>query len=83
MKILLANKFHWNKGGSEKYYFELGELLKKHGHEVAYFSMEDEKNIKTGDREYFVPKFDLNNSSKLKALDVIYNKKNEKLMEKA
>lgn len=83
MKVLLVNKFHWNKGGSEKYYFELGELLKKHGHEVAYFSMEDEKNIKTGDREYFVPKFDLNNSSKLKALDVISNKKNGKLMAKA
>ena len=83
MKILLVNKFHWLKGGSEKYYFELGEMLKKHGHEVAYFSMEDEKNIKTGDKEYFVPKFDLNNSSKLKAFDVIYNKKNKKLMEKA
>lgn len=83
MKILLVNKFHWPKGGSEKYYFELGELLKKHGHEVAYFSMEDEKNIKTGDKEYFVPKFDLNNSSKLKALDVITNKQNGKLMAKA
>lgn len=83
MRILLVNKFHWNKGGSEKYYFELGELLKKHGHEVAYFSMEDEKNIKTGDKEYFVPKFDLNNSSKFKALDVIYNKENEEIMEKA
>lgn len=83
MRVLLVNKFHWNKGGSEKYYFELGELLKQHGHEVAYFSMEDEKNIKTEDKEYFVPKFDLNNSSKLKALDVIYNKENEKIMEKA
>ncbi|MGN1337399.1 MAG: glycosyltransferase [Candidatus Coprovivens sp.] len=83
MKILLVNKFHWPKGGSEKYYFELGELLKKHGHEVAYFSMEDEKNIKTGDKEYFVPKFDLNNSSKLKALNVILNKKNGKIMEQA
>ena len=83
MKILLVNKFHWNKGGSEKYYFELGQLLKKHGHEVAYFSMEDEKNIKTGDKEYFVPKFDLNNSSKLKALDVISNKHNQKIMEQA
>lgn len=83
MRVLLVNKFHWNKGGSEKYYFELGELLKQHGHEVAYFSMKDEKNIKTGDKEYFVPKFDLNNSSKLKALDVIYNKENEKIMEKA
>ena len=83
MRVLLVNKFHWNKGGSEKYYFELGELLKQHGHEVAYFSMEDEKNVKTGDPEYFVPKFDLNNSSKLKALDVISNKENGKLMAKA
>lgn len=82
MKILLVNKFHWNKGGSEKYYFELGQLLKQHGHEVAYFSMEDEKNIITGDKEYFVPKFDLNNSSKLSALNVIYNRKNKKIMEK-
>lgn len=83
MRVLLVNKFHWNKGGSEKYYFELGRLLKKYGHEVAYFSMEDEKNIKTGDKEYFVPKFDLNNSSKLKALDIILNKENARLMKKA
>ena len=47
MRVMLVNKFHWNKGGSEKYYFELGQLLKEHGHEVAYFSMNNEKNIKT------------------------------------
>ena len=34
MKVLLVNKFHYLKGGSEKYYFELGELLKEHGNEV-------------------------------------------------
>lgn len=80
MRILLVNKFHYLKGGSEKYYFELGKLLKEHGHEVAYFSMKDEKNIKTGDKEYFVEPIDLNNGSKLKALDVIYSKKNYKKM---
>ena len=80
MKILLANKFHWNKGGSEKYYFELGQLLKEHGHEVAYFSMKNEKNIATGDKEYFVEEIDLNTGSKLKALDVIYSKANYKKM---
>ena len=37
MRILLVNKFHYLKGGSEKYYFELGELLKEHGHEVSIF----------------------------------------------
>ena len=78
MKILLVNKFHYLKGGSEKYYFELAELLKQNGHEVAFFSMEDEKNIKTGCREYFVKPIDLNKGSKLKALDVIYSKENKK-----
>lgn len=80
MRILLVNKFHWLKGGSEKYYFELGQLLKEHGHEVAYFSMKNEKNISTGDKEYFVEEIDLNTGSKLKALDVIYSKNNYKKM---
>ena len=75
MRILLVNKFHYLNGGSEKYYFELGKLLKKNGNEVAYFSMCDDRNIKTGDKEYFVEKIDLNTGSKLKALDVIYSKK--------
>lgn len=83
MKVLLVNKFHYLKGGSETYYFELGKLLKDHGHEIAYFSMEDEKNIKTGDKEYFVNPIDLNAGSKFKALDVIYSKENAKLMERA
>lgn len=83
MKILLVNKFHYLKGGSEKYYFELAELLKNNGHTVAFFSMYDEKNIKTEDKEYFVEPIDLNNGSKLKAFDVIYSKANEKKMEQA
>ena len=83
MKILLVNKFHYLKGGSEKYYFELAELLKKHGHEVAFFSMEDEKNIHTDSKEYFVKPIDLNNGSKLKAFDVIYSKDNKRKMEEA
>ena len=83
MKILLVNKFHWPKGGSEKYYFELGELLKKHGHEVAYFSMEDEKNINTGDKEYFVKASDMNSKNITKALSVIYSRANKKKMEEA
>ena len=83
MKILLVNKFHYLNGGSEKYYFELGKLLKKYGNEVAYFSMKDDRNIKTGDKEYFIEKIDLNTGSKLKALDVIYSKVNYKKMKEA
>lgn len=83
MKILMVNKFHYLKGGSEKYYFDLANLLKENGHEVAFFSMKDEKNIKTDCKEYFVEPIDLNTGSKLKAFDVIYSKDNKKKMEEA
>lgn len=44
MKILLVNKYHYVKGGSETYYFGLADLLTKLGHEVIYFSMADINN---------------------------------------
>ena len=31
VKVLLVNKFHYLKGGSETYYFSLGRLLEKNG----------------------------------------------------
>lgn len=83
MKILMVNKFHYLKGGSEKYYFDLANLLKENGHEVAFFSMQDDKNIETGCKEYFVENSDMNSKNPFKALDVIYSKNNEKIMEKA
>ena len=54
MKVLLVNKFHYKKGGSETYYFTVAEALKKQGHEVIFFSMKDEKNIPCEQEEYFV-----------------------------
>lgn len=83
MRILLVNKFHYLKGGSEKYYFDLAKLLKEHGHEVAFFSMQDDKNIETDCKEYFVENSDMNSKNVFKALDVIYSKKNKKAMEEA
>lgn len=55
MKVLLVNKFHYRKGGSETYYFSLAEALKSRGHEVVFFAMRDcEKNIPCEQEEYFV-----------------------------
>lgn len=55
MKVLLVNKFHYRKGGSETYYFTLAEALKAKGHEVVFFAMKDEeKNIPCEQEEYFV-----------------------------
>lgn len=55
MKVLLVNKFHYKKGGSETYYFTLADALKTCGHEVVYFAMKDkEKNIPCEQEQYFV-----------------------------
>ena len=83
MKVLIVNKFHYLKGGSEKYYFDLAKLLMDKGHEVAFFSMQNEKNIKTKCKEYFVKESDMNSKNIFKAFDVIYSKANKKEMEKA
>ncbi|MDO4547802.1 MAG: glycosyltransferase family 4 protein [Clostridia bacterium] len=53
MKILLINKFHFPKGGSESYYFALGDALRSLGHEVIWFSMKDEKNVPCPQSGYF------------------------------
>lgn len=55
MKVLLVNKFHYRKGGSETYYFSLAEALKQSGHEVIFFAMQDPgKNLPCDQEQYFV-----------------------------
>lgn len=60
MKILLVNKYHYVKGGSETYHFGLAKLLESHGHEVIYFAMEDEKNGPCKQSKYFSKNVDFN-----------------------
>ncbi len=49
MKILLVNKYLYRKAGAEKYFFDLADLLRANGHEVAMWGME-EKGDTTGSR---------------------------------
>lgn len=44
MKILLANKFYYRRGGDCIFTMELERLLKAEGHEVAVFSMQYPQN---------------------------------------
>ncbi len=60
MKILLINKFHYRRGGSETYYFTLADALSALGHEVIFFAMEDSRNDPCGQAAYFVPGVDYN-----------------------
>jgi len=62
MKILLANKFYYRRGGDCIYMLNLEHLLKAHGHEVAVFAMDYPENLETTYHKYFP-----SNMSKLKA----------------
>ena len=62
MKILLANKFYYRRGGDCIYMLNLEKLLKAHRHEVAVFAMDYPENLDTPWKKYF-PK----NMSKLMA----------------
>ena len=62
MKILLANKFYYRRGGDCIYMLNLEKLLKAHGQEVAVFAMDYPENLDTPWKKYF-PK----NMSKLMA----------------
>ena len=39
MRILFCNKYNYPFSGTENYLFELMELMRERGHEVALFSM--------------------------------------------
>ncbi len=54
MKVLLINKFHYLKGGSERYYFSLADAFVEAGDEVCYFAMQSEKNLPCETAEFFV-----------------------------
>jgi glycosyltransferase involved in cell wall biosynthesis len=60
MRILQVNKFNYLKGGSEKYFLELAELLTENGHVVAKFAMQNPLNLKDEHDQYFVSQVDFN-----------------------
>ncbi|MDR3218113.1 MAG: glycosyltransferase [Dysgonamonadaceae bacterium] len=53
MKILLSNKFYYNRGGDCIYTINVESLLKSKGHEVAIFSMQHPDNFDSPYSKYF------------------------------
>ena len=53
MKILLANKFYYRRGGDCIYMLNLEQLLKYHGHDVAIFSMDYPENLDSPWKKYW------------------------------
>ena len=53
MRILLANKFYYRRGGDCVHMLDLEQLLKAHGHEVAVFAMDYPENLESQWSKYF------------------------------
>ncbi|HBE43614.1 MAG TPA: glycosyl transferase family 1 [Bacteroidales bacterium] len=63
MRILIANKYYYSRGGDCIYTIELEKLLKEKNHEVAIFSMEHPLNLDSGFSSYFPREIDYNRKS--------------------
>jgi glycosyltransferase involved in cell wall biosynthesis len=62
MRVLQINKFFFEKGGSERYFFSVSRSLEKRGHTLIHFSMRHPKNIGSPFSGYFVEEKDYSES---------------------
>ena len=58
MRILYCNKYNFPFSGTETYLFEVMDLMRSHGHEVALFAMADPRGEATPYDQHFVPHID-------------------------
>src|SRR5437764_12636 len=58
MRILYCNKYNFPFSGTEVHLFELMDLMRSGGHEVALFSMSDPRGPRTEYDQHFLPRVD-------------------------
>jgi len=61
MHVLQINKFFYEKGGTERYFFSVSRALEKRGHTVIHFSMRHPENLDSPYADYFVSQKDYAN----------------------
>lgn len=66
MKVLLVNKFLYNKGGDAICTFNTGKLLLSNGHKVIYWGMDHPSNPDYPHKEFFVTHVDLNSPESIR-----------------
>ncbi len=58
MRIVQVNKFHYVKGGAERYYLDLSTALRGRGHRVDHLAMAHPDNLPGGPGDLFVSEVD-------------------------
>jgi glycosyltransferase involved in cell wall biosynthesis len=66
MKILIVNTRHYYGGGDSTYTFNLAGLLRSQGHAVAFFAMQNERNLPDENADLFVSHIDYREINKHK-----------------
>ena len=61
MRILYCNKYSYRFSGTEVYLFDLMQMMRDHGHDVALFSMADPRSESLPYAQHFVPHIDFKN----------------------
>jgi hypothetical protein len=83
MRILFCNKYNFPFSGTEIYLFEAMQMMRAEGHQVALFSMADERGEPTPYDEHFVAHLDFKKDvgvlrRGMNALHVIYSREARK-----
>jgi len=68
LKILLVNTRHFYGGGDSTYTFNLADLLSSHGHEIAFFAMQDNRNLPDPNADLFVSQIEFRDLNQNKTL---------------
>ena len=72
--ILNVSQNHYIRGGSDRYFFALAELLRKHGHQVVPFTAASPKNEPSEWDPYFPRAADFENPGPIDLLRFLYSR---------
>jgi len=78
MKILSCNQNYFIRGGSDKYFFDMNQLLEKEGHNVIPFTAHSPKNVDSDYSNYFPQSADFDNPSIFDVYNYVYNRQANK-----
>lgn len=82
LTILNISQNHFVRGGSDRYFFTMGELLQKHGHRVIPFTAANPNNEPTEWEQYFPRAADFENPKPIDLLRFLYSRDAVKSIQK-
>ena len=74
LTVLNISQNHYIRGGSDRYFFTMGELLQKHGHKVIPFTAASSKNEPTEWDQYFPRAANFENPGPVDLLRFLYSR---------